>query len=1538
MSLPNRTPFNTVQILLLMVALSAIPVFAISQNVPARRLPPNLPSNFNRLAGPQSVVEIPLELMDPNPASVRLRLGNPPLTVNEVTWNDEPFSWVRMDGEGSTLDEGAPDLPRVSRLIMISNTGNVGVQIESQHYRIEQLPHPPAPYHRELAGEAGALDGYSGASPDPRYYTQDSWYPAQPVEISPPMVLRDVRFVILLVYPVQVNPVTGEMRVFDRLDVALNNLGGSGENEITFQPQSISPAFKKLYNAFLNFPGSALDALPVAPGRHLYISQDNLSINGQVNRLIKWRRKKGIDAYVAYTTQTGTLASDIRLFIQNEYDNSNGQLEYVTLVGDPTTANPYYLATDNDGLYDSYFAALSGGPNPDPLQDVAVGRLPAITSGQLAAMVSKTVLYESDPYLADTTWFTRAYCASHTTIIPSNPSTKEYTRQIMLQSSMTEVTADTFYGYIDPTQYAARINQGICVLNHRLSHNAEMNSADILGLVNGRMNPFVCEISCGYGWFTHGGDPYQDVTKVWLQLGSSSAPNGAIGCVGMASTSTWVAENNILDAGMMYGLFALDIHEQGLVLMSGELQLFRQYWGYGRENDVNIFTYWANLMGDPATPIWLEVPHAPVVVAADTVRVGQNNLSVTVQLQGQPAAAALVGLLKGSETFARGYTDANGTINLPLNIATTSDTLFLTVTREDLDTYLDTIRVVQPAQWLAYQSTTVDDDNVGGTVGDGNGVLNPGETIDLGISLRNSGNLQTATGIHATLSSASSGVTIVSPFSDYPNIIPGATQSPLTPYRIQVGAVFNGEPIQLFLTTTGSAGTQSNRIDLTPIAGDVAFTATSFPDGNNRLDPGDAGNYLLTFTNTGTRALVNAAGILRSLDSRLTISDSLGSFGTVSAAANATNSGDPFAITASGLTFGGLQLPLELVVTDANGLRDSIDFYETVGVVATTSPTGPDAYGYYAYDNTELQPVGGACAYDWVEVAPTQGGPGFALNLADLEEDSDQVVVQTLPFPFRFYGEEFTQLTICTNGWIAFGAYGIDDFRNYRVGSPLGPPFMVAAYWDDLVTRGWSPGGDVYVYSDIPGGRYIVEWIARTLNYSVEQVFQIVLLNPAVYPSAGGDGKILVQYQSVTPDANHNFNDNDWATVGIQNGNHSIGLEYSWYNTYPPTAAPLVNGRAIMYTTDPAGVLFSELTVTVPNGGEIFMRDSTASIAWYPASVAGNVNIELSRNGALGPYTTIMANTPNDGLESWLVTGPSTADARIRIVPVSDPAAADSSDANFSIAQIVTLISEDFESGAPGWTHASAGGPWVDDWHISTERAFSGTSSYKCGDPGAGTYRAFNDASLLSPTIADLPAAAMLQFVFQIESEISGAFPDSAYDGAVVELSADGGAFTEIAPLAQYPRTFRWERGGGLPALGPMRGQPCYAGDILTWSDALFDLNAYAGQDIQLRFRFGSDSLNYREGWYIDNVQLFAPAVIPPPPVDPIQVTLIQNGAVLTLRWFDDTNTQYRVYSSDTPAGPLTLVGSTSTTSLVVPGGAAAARKFYVVTGWDGNP
>lgn len=92
------------------------------------------------------------------------------------------------------------------------------------------------------------------------------------------------------------------------------------------------------------------------------------------------------------------------------------------------------------------------------------------------------------------------------------------------------------------------------------------------------------------------------------------------------------------------------------------------------------------------------------------------------------------------------------------------------------------------------------------------------------------------------------------------------------------------------------------------------------------------------------------------------------------------------------------------------------------------------------------------------------------------------------------------------------------------------------------------------------------------------------------------------------------------------------------------------------------------LTVTAPNGGELFYQGATVPIAWNSIGAVGS-SVQILARGA-GQTFTVTPSTSNDSAYNWpmpasMLTG---VDYVIEIRSISAPAVADSSDAAFTIA------------------------------------------------------------------------------------------------------------------------------------------------------------------------------------------------------------------------------------------------------------------------------
>ncbi|RKY97476.1 MAG: hypothetical protein DRQ10_08540, partial [Candidatus Hydrothermota bacterium] len=230
------------------------------------------------------------------------------------------------------------------------------------------------------------------------------------------------------------------------------------------------------------------------------------------------------------------------------------------------------------------------------------------------------------------------------------------------------------------------------------------------------------------------------------------------------------------------------------------------------------------------------------------------------------------------------------------------------------------------------------------------------------------------------------------------------------------------------------------------------------------------------------------------------------------------------------------------------------------------NPIGPDGYGYYAYEDADIFQQ--APEYEWIEVAPSAGGNGTIVNLGD-----DDNMVVSLPFTFKFYGVNYNQITVCSNGWIALGTESSTSYSNDPIPNGDSPNNIVAAFWCDLNP---SAGGQIAYYHDTINHRFIVEYYQVPHFYnSAPETFEVIFYDPNYYPTPTGDGVIVLQYATVQrPNS---------PTVGIENLSGTIGLQYQYENELSPYAYGLQNGRAVKFTTEPPTQAIAEDEDASPN-------------------------------------------------------------------------------------------------------------------------------------------------------------------------------------------------------------------------------------------------------------------------------------------------------------------------------------------------------------------
>lgn len=921
---------------------------------------------------------------------------------------------------------------------------------------------------------------------------------------------------------------------------------------------NLSPSLQKVFKHLILNLAENEDALPLG---YLIITPN--SFYDEVQSLARWKEKKGWNVEVKTLSETGGTAGEIRNYIANAYQTWSPPPEYVLLIGDKDSLPAY---PDLPVSWTDYPYTLIEGN--DFLAELLIGRLPANTAAELNTMISKIIGYEKDPFLDETSWFKRALmvAANHpvgqmTTPIP----TKRWVRDRLYEYGFN--TVDTVY--YPPTSsgvpITTSINQGVIFVNYRAG-DANINgwifpsfeNDDVLGLSNGWKLPIVTSITCFTGQF----GAQTCFGEAWLKAGNPVNPKGAVGFIGASAATTSSRWNNCLDYGIYWAFLKEHIYNLGPALYRGKMEVFMNFpndtsWSSG--SSYYFHTY--NLLGDPSLDVWTDIPDTFKVSHNATTPIGTNYFSVQVEnSSSQPVEGTMVSLYKNGEVKEVEFTDASG--NVSFNFSTSSqDTLFVTVTKHNFKPYSGYCLVTSSTVYVGYYDHTIDDSG-----GNNNGEVNPGEPIEMAVTLKNYGTSTTATNVSAKLTSTDPLVTITDSIKTYGSIAPGAT-STTSPFIYNVSNnAKNNHIIKFDLEISSSQDDWNSSVWINVKAPEFIYQWYQILDGGNGiLEPGETSDVIISIKNTGGLIGNNITGILRS-EPGVSIVDSTGSFGNIAIGDSSTNNSNPFRVSASSSLSPGHPIIFTTVLSGDNNFSDTVEFRIAVGVFDQTKPLGSDGYGYFAYDDTDVDYTERP-TYSWVEIDPDLGGSGTILDLLN-----DETKTVSMPFNFKFYGDLYNKVSISSNGYIAMDSTWIADMYNWGIPAAGGPPLLIAPFWDDLDPNATDSSGNVCYWFDSQNNRFIIEYsriqhIHDPTNPTPAelQTFEIILFNPEYYPTETGDGEILFQYKKIDNDDQwHNY-----ATVGIEDRDHTNGLEYTYANTYPDAAAPLTDSRAIKFTTDP---------------------------------------------------------------------------------------------------------------------------------------------------------------------------------------------------------------------------------------------------------------------------------------------------------------------------------------------------------------------------------
>ncbi|MEO0085025.1 MAG: S8 family serine peptidase [candidate division WOR-3 bacterium] len=445
------------------------------------------------------------------------------------------------------------------------------------------------------------------------------------------------------------------------------------------------------------------------------------------------------------------------------------------------------------------------------------------------------------------------------------------------------------------------------------------------------------------------------------------------------------------------------------------------------------------------------------------------------------------------------------------------------------------------------------DDSAGGN---NDRIINPGEAINLPVWVKNQCNYTTQ-GLWLTLRTLDANITITDSLKHIATIPQSDTAfTGQNGFKFQVAtSCTNGYALkfELAVRDTMDSVWYSGvvlKVGEPRLAGDSVY---AYDGGNGKLDPGEECDIAIQLVNSGLGNAYNVSVVLRSADARFTVLDSLADYGLIPADSWVMNSADHFRVSAASSIPNEFVVPCTLVISQTGYPVQRKFFGIEVGRLTAIDPIpdGPRQPAlYYAYDDADSAYTE-APDFNWVEIR----GLGTRLTLSD-----DQTVQINLPSgfgPWVFYGQSFTQVSICGNGWVAPGSSTVTTYLNTVLPNSSMPP-AVFLNWDDLYP---PTGNGVWYYHDAANHRFIVEWDSVHYYNPREQweKNQVVIYDTT---RAAADGNCEFVFQYLTA------NRTSSATVGEQDPTRTIAIQALFDGTYHRASSAIVAGRAIKFTTD----------------------------------------------------------------------------------------------------------------------------------------------------------------------------------------------------------------------------------------------------------------------------------------------------------------------------------------------------------------------------------
>jgi len=193
---------------------------------------------------------------------------------------------------------------------------------------------------------------------------------------------------------------------------------------------------------------------------------------------------------------------------------------------------------------------------------------------------------------------------------------------------------------------------------------------------------------------------------------------------------------------------------------------------------------------------------------------------------------------------------------------------------------------------------------------------------------------------------------------------------------------------------------------------------------------------------------------------------------------------------------------------------------------------------------------------------------------------------------------------------------------------------------------------------------------------------------PITWASTGSIANVKLEYSL--------NNGSSWITISTSTANDG-SFDWNVPAVVSLTALVRISDASNSAINDVSDATFSILplvepliSITSPNGGEIWLVGTTQSVSWTSTGTINEVRLEYSLNNG-GTWTTFKDHTPNDGGFGWTLPLVESSNALVRISDANNSGINDVSDAVFSIVNTLpATLALLAPNGGEIWTTGSS--------------------------------------------------------------------------------------------------------------------------------------------------------------------------------------------------------------------------------------------------------